>query len=146
MQKYVNLVDLVKSFPTSIYLQKSASIQPRTSPSKIGGKFNSLFICLLTACVRSALRAQKRSFGKSRKACAAISKSSSEDLIDRGPGIDWDVVNLKSSTSRSQPQPYRHNECNISTIYTAPPLGFVGENKIPGRSDCVCPQRCWNRN
>ena len=34
VQKYVNLVDLVKSFPTSIYLQKSASIQPRTSLSK----------------------------------------------------------------------------------------------------------------
>ena len=30
MQKHVNLVDLVKSFPTKIYLQKSASIQPRT--------------------------------------------------------------------------------------------------------------------
>ena len=37
MQKYVNLVnlvDLVKSFPTSIYLQNLASIQPRTSLSK----------------------------------------------------------------------------------------------------------------
>ena len=34
MQKHVNLVDLVKSFPMSIYLQKSASIQPRTSPIK----------------------------------------------------------------------------------------------------------------
>ena len=31
MQKHVNLVDLVKSFPTNIFLQKSASIQPRTS-------------------------------------------------------------------------------------------------------------------
>ena len=31
VQKHVNLVDLVKSFPTNIYLQKSASIQPRTS-------------------------------------------------------------------------------------------------------------------
>ena len=31
MQKHVNLVDLVNSFPTNIYLQKSASIQPRTS-------------------------------------------------------------------------------------------------------------------
>ena len=41
----VNLVDLVKSFPTS--LQKSASIQPRTSPSKFWGKFNSIFIRLL---------------------------------------------------------------------------------------------------
>ena len=47
MQKRVNLVDLVKSFPTSINLQKSASIQPRTSPSKFGEKFNSLFTSLL---------------------------------------------------------------------------------------------------
>ena len=31
MQKHVNLVDLVKSFPRNIFLQKSASIQPRTS-------------------------------------------------------------------------------------------------------------------
>ena len=35
VQKYANLVDRVKSFPTSIYLQKSASIQPRTSLSKL---------------------------------------------------------------------------------------------------------------
>ena len=34
MQKFVNLVDLVKSFPTSIYLQRFVSIQPRTSLSK----------------------------------------------------------------------------------------------------------------
>ena len=34
MQKHVNLVDLVKSFPTNIYLQNSASIQRRTSPLK----------------------------------------------------------------------------------------------------------------
>ena len=34
VQKNVNLVDLVKSFPTSLYLQRSASMQPRTSPAK----------------------------------------------------------------------------------------------------------------
>ena len=34
MQKYVDLVDLVNSFPTSIYLQNLASIQPRTSALK----------------------------------------------------------------------------------------------------------------
>ena len=34
MQKHVNLVDLVKSFPTYIYLQNLASIQKRTSPVK----------------------------------------------------------------------------------------------------------------
>ena len=33
MQKHVNLVDLVKSFPTNIYLQNLASIQ-RASPVK----------------------------------------------------------------------------------------------------------------
>ena len=31
MQKHVNLVDLVKSFPTNILLQNLASIQQRTS-------------------------------------------------------------------------------------------------------------------
>ena len=31
MQKHVNLADLVKSFPTNIFLQNLASIQPRTS-------------------------------------------------------------------------------------------------------------------
>ena len=45
--KGVHCVDLGESFPTSIYLQKSASIQPGTSPSKFGGNLNSLFIRLL---------------------------------------------------------------------------------------------------
>ena len=34
MQKHVNLVDLVKSFSTNIFLQNLASIQSRTSPLK----------------------------------------------------------------------------------------------------------------
>ena len=34
MQKHVNLVDLVKSFPTNIFSQNLASIQRRTSPMK----------------------------------------------------------------------------------------------------------------
>ena len=34
MQMHVNLVDLVKSFPTNILLQNLASIQKRTSPIK----------------------------------------------------------------------------------------------------------------
>ena len=34
MQNHVNLVDLVKSFPTNILLQNLASIQKRTSPIK----------------------------------------------------------------------------------------------------------------
>ena len=43
----MHCVDLGESFPTSIYLWKSASIQPRTSPSEFGGKFNSILIRLL---------------------------------------------------------------------------------------------------
>ena len=34
MQKHAYLVDLVKSFPTNIYLQNLASIQKGTSPIK----------------------------------------------------------------------------------------------------------------
>ena len=34
VQKHVNVVDLVKSFPTNIFLQNLASIQKRTSPVK----------------------------------------------------------------------------------------------------------------
>ena len=34
VQKCVNLVDLVTSFQTSIYLQNSASLQPRSGLSK----------------------------------------------------------------------------------------------------------------
>ena len=34
MQKHVNHVDLVKSFPTNIFLQNLASVQKRTSPVK----------------------------------------------------------------------------------------------------------------
>jgi hypothetical protein len=34
VQKFVNLVDLVKSFQTSVCLQKSVLIQPRTGLSK----------------------------------------------------------------------------------------------------------------
>ena len=36
VQKDVNLVDLVKIFQTSLYLQKSASFKPRTSPARFG--------------------------------------------------------------------------------------------------------------
>ena len=34
MQRHIHLVDLVKSFPTNIFLQNLASIQKRTSPIK----------------------------------------------------------------------------------------------------------------
>ena len=39
VQPCVDIVDLVKSFPTSVYLQKSASMKPRTSPQKFQVSF-----------------------------------------------------------------------------------------------------------
>ena len=60
MQKYVNLVDLFKGYLTSISLQESVSIQPRTSFSGFGcdsiHSFNSLLSCVGCAaakCTRS---------------------------------------------------------------------------------------------
>ena len=38
----VNVVDLVKSFETSIYLQKLASTQPRTSLSKFAKNYRNV--------------------------------------------------------------------------------------------------------
>ena len=38
----VHCVDLDKSFPTSIYLQNMASIQPRTSPCEIDSRLQDL--------------------------------------------------------------------------------------------------------
>merc|ERR1712216_769486 len=46
-QKHANLVDLVTSFPTSIYLQRFVSIQQRTSLSKFEVMYSLLFIRLL---------------------------------------------------------------------------------------------------
>ena len=61
MQKHVNLVDLVKSFPTNIYLQNLASIQKRTSPVKfahLAEKSGKGSISILsTKAHRAALRA-----------------------------------------------------------------------------------------
>ena len=55
MQKHVNLVDLVKSFPTIIFLQNLASIQKRTSPIKfarLAGKSENCSIWNLSTKVR----------------------------------------------------------------------------------------------
>ena len=69
----MHCVDLGESFPPSIYLQKSASIQPRTSPSKFGGKFNSSFICLLRWSARPAGKARRSSRSPFRAAsCCSI--------------------------------------------------------------------------
>ena len=57
--KGVHCVDLGESFPTRIYLQKSASIQPRTSPSKFGGKIQFNIHFTPYACLRRRDHAQQ---------------------------------------------------------------------------------------
>ena len=57
--KHVNLVDLVKSLPTNIYLQNLASIQKRTSPLKfahLAEKSEQGSISNLSTKVRAARR------------------------------------------------------------------------------------------
>ena len=56
-----------RELPTSIYLQKSASIQPRTSPSKFGGKlFNTIHSCPYLRHIR-----QRSRFPKHRQSAPA---------------------------------------------------------------------------
>ena len=59
MQRHVNLVDLVKSFPTNIFLQNLASIQKRTSPLKfahLAGKSENGSISNLSTKVQDVAR------------------------------------------------------------------------------------------
>ena len=70
MQKYVNLVDLVKSFPTT-YLRKSASIQPRTSLSKFGGDSIHFFIRLIFRKAYGCIHCSCEQF--SVRVCACVS-------------------------------------------------------------------------
>ena len=72
--KAVHFVDLGESFTTHIFLQNLASIQPITSPSKFGEKFNSLFTSLLNchhaAPSRAAARRGRRPRQLRLRACA----------------------------------------------------------------------------
>ena len=69
MQKHVNLVDLVKSFPTNIYLQNLASIQKRTSPVKfahLGEKSDKCSISNLSTKVETAKLEGTRDFSATK--------------------------------------------------------------------------------
>ena len=66
MQKHVNLVDLVKSFPTNIFLRNLASIQKRTIPLKfahLAEKSENGSISNLSTKVSSATGARRTSRG-----------------------------------------------------------------------------------
>ena len=114
MQKHVNLVDLVKSFPTSTLLQNLASIEQRTSPLKFdhlaekseNGSISNLSTKVLTSfCIRlyqkegsTYLVAQRGSFcGNSdtttyskgdvqhKRTQILILNSANVDLLERRP-------------------------------------------------------------
>ena len=80
MQKHVNLVDLVKSFPTNIYLQNLASIQKRTSPVKFAhlaeksgkGSISNLSTKAKTADVERMVGEQTQKNNDKNTASAAI--------------------------------------------------------------------------
>ena len=68
MQKHANLVDLVKSFPTNIFLQNLASIQKRRSPLKFAhlaeksekGSISNLSTKALAGCRGLPVRDEER--------------------------------------------------------------------------------------
>ena len=66
MQKHVNLVDLIKSFQTNIYLQKLASIQPRTSPNTDMGYHWYSYLLSSAQCESCARIGHLRQFGAGR--------------------------------------------------------------------------------
>ena len=106
VQKCANLVDLVKSFATSIYLQKPASIQPRTSLSKFGGKFNSFFIRHLAGKrterrLRGALERGPRLGGCRDRSGLASSHQTWSVMIRKKSTISW-IRNLSFLVSSWQ--------------------------------------------
>ena len=71
MQKHLNLVHFVESFPTNIYLQNLASIQKRTSPIKFAHlaekSENGSISNLSTKRAAAARYARRASRGRSRR-------------------------------------------------------------------------------
>ena len=77
MQKHVNLVDLVKRFPTNIFLQNLASIQKGTSPifTHLAEKSENGSISSLSTKVSSDRHPSLQHFGRS-------ARSSSKSVIE----------------------------------------------------------------
>ena len=94
MQKHVNLVDLVKSFPTNIYLQNLASIQPRTSPIKFAhlaeksenGSISNLSTKMPTQTIRQNVGIWPRS-----GAPTAVMRTAPAGANAEAPGTDGSV-------------------------------------------------------
>ena len=129
MQKHVNLVDLVKSFPTNIFLQKLASIQKRTSPIKFAhlaeksqkGSISNLSTKVPSPPVPSAppeLPARARLRGSESELGAAVPQEDAKTRVSRDrdskrrSAIDqlyWELALLEQEekTAQTRRRPFR---------------------------------------
>ena len=90
MQKHVNLVDLVKSFPTNIFLQNLASIQKRTSPIKFAH-----FAEKSEKCSISNLSTKVEAHDALAEAHRAHARRAEEVALAGGARPDAEVVGLR---------------------------------------------------
>ena len=91
----MHCVDLGESFPTSIYLQRTASIQPRTSLSKFAGKFNSIFIRLLR---RITYTTDMITEDIAPLAAAALKEI--KDQVEIGTKLTWESERVEQFTAK----------------------------------------------
>ena len=92
VQKHVNLVDLVKSFPTNIFLQNLASIQKRTGPVKFAhlaeksGKGSILNLSTKVSCEEAHPRPRKYDWRRISYLEASVSHLASDGRFRVLPG------------------------------------------------------------
>ena len=111
MQKHVNLVDLVKSFPTNIFLQNLASIQKRTSPLKFAhlaeksekNSISNLSTKVRAAAAAAAARAQGGYFFPVAIGCQSV--EGSHGLPASDPSIGAGVHLGSELGARQSPVP-----------------------------------------
>ena len=127
MQKHVNLVDLVKSFPTNIFLQNLASIQKRTSPLKfahLAEKSGNGSISNLSTKSCTALR-------------GAVGFSSAVGFIAEAPDAELPMeMHFYDSVTRRVPEavePAKATDAKGTVITTAEETGDAAERE---GSDC----------
>ena len=135
VQKHVNLVDLVKRFPTNIFLQNLASIQERTSPIKfahLAEKSEKGSISNLSTKVRSPERAA-HAFASSRTSPLRTARSP-----PRGGRIASATSSWSLTSWRWTPRPTR-SSCRPSSSSSPGPTAFP---RSPSRRSST---RCWRR-
>ena len=96
MQKHVNHVDLVKSFPTNVFLQNLASIQKRTSPKKFAhmaekSENGSISNLSTKVCQDCSVPGHHRQTGEEEAVQDCFSKENRVVYFDTGSGASRQV-------------------------------------------------------